>query len=62
MQVAEVKIWGTPVGAVAWDDESGYATFEYDPKFKQTGWDLSPLKMSVAENRNQYSFPNCEKT
>jgi serine/threonine-protein kinase HipA len=31
MQVAEVKIWGKLVGAVAWDEETGYATFEYDP-------------------------------
>lgn len=61
MQVAEVKIWGTLAGAVAWDDESGYATFEYDPKFKQTGWDLAPLKMPVSDSRNQYSFPELRK-
>ena len=27
MQVAEVKIWGELVGAVAWNEEAGYATF-----------------------------------
>ncbi len=57
MQVAEVKIWGNLAGAVAWNDQSGYAIFEYDPKFKQLGWDLSPLKMPVTSERRLFSFP-----
>jgi serine/threonine-protein kinase HipA len=57
MEVAEVKIWGKLVGAVAWDSVNAYAIFEYDTKFKQLGWDLSPLKMTVNEKRNQFSFP-----
>ena len=57
MQVAEVKIWGKLVGAVAWNTEMGFATFEYAPKFKQLGWDLAPLKMAISDNRNQFSFP-----
>lgn len=61
MQVAEVKIWGKFVGAVAWDPERGFATFEYDPKFKQLEWELAPLKMPVSENRNQFSFPELRK-
>jgi serine/threonine-protein kinase HipA len=43
MNTAYVKIWGELVGVVAWDETTGYATFEYDPKFKTIGWDLSPL-------------------
>lgn len=39
MEVAEVYIWGEFVGAVAWDNARGFATFEYDPRFKQMGWD-----------------------
>lgn len=61
MQVAEVKIWGRLVGAVAWDQENGLATFEYDSKFKQLGWDLAPLKMPVSGSRNQYSFSDLKK-
>lgn len=61
MQVAEVNIWGTLVGAVAWDADNGLATFEYDPKFKLSGWDLSPLKMPVSSNRTQFSFPELRK-
>jgi serine/threonine-protein kinase HipA len=61
MQVAEVKIWGKLVGAVAWDAERGFATFEYDPKYKQLGWNLAPLKMPVSDNRNLFSFPELRK-
>lgn len=61
MQVAEVKIWGKLVGAVAWDTTTGFATFEYDPKFKQLGWDLAPLKMPITDNRNRFSFPELQK-
>ncbi|EON79497.1 HIPA protein [Lunatimonas lonarensis] len=61
MQVAEVKIWGKLVGAVAWDSDSGFATFEYDPKFKTLDWDLAPLKMPVSDNRNKFSFPELRK-
>ena len=61
MQVAEVKIWGKLVGAVAWNADNGLTTFEYDPKFKLSGWDLSPLKMPVSSNRTQFSFPELRK-
>ena len=61
MEVAEVKIWGKLAGAVAWDKANGLAIFEYDSKFKQMGWDLSPLKMPISDNRNQFSFPELRK-
>ena len=61
MQIAEVKIWGKLVGAVAWDTDRGFSTFEYEPKFKQSGYDLAPLKMPVSDNRNQFTFPELRK-
>lgn len=61
MTVAEVKIWGKLAGAVAWDEETSYATFEYDPSFRQLGWDLSPLKMPVASAIRPFSFPELRK-
>jgi serine/threonine-protein kinase HipA len=61
MNVAEVKIWGKLVGAVAWDTSTSLATFEYVPIFKQLKWDLSPLKMSLSDNRNLFSFPELRK-
>ncbi len=61
MQAAEVRIWGELAGAVAWDESSGYATFEYDPQFRQLGWDLSPLKMPVNEVNRTFSFSELQK-
>mgnify|MGYP001427392213 CR=1 FL=1 len=61
MNVAEVKIWGKLAGAVAWDGTAGYATFEYDPDFLRTGWDLAPLKMPLAGGRRIYSFPELRR-
>ena len=61
MNVAEVKIWGELAGAVAWNEDKSLGIFEFDPKFKQLGWDLSPLKMPVLSPRNQYSFPELRK-
>ncbi|MFM9826116.1 type II toxin-antitoxin system HipA family toxin [Flavobacterium sp.] len=60
---AFVKIWGETVGAVAWNTESGYASFEYDPKFIKTKSDLSPLKMPIANsNKRIFSFPELRDT
>ena len=61
MNVAEIKIWDQLVGAVAWDERSGYASFEYDPEFKKLGWELSPLKMPVTASQSLYSFPELRK-
>lgn len=57
MDVAEVKIWGKLVGAVAWDERTGIASFEYDPNFKKLNWDLAPLKMPIDSARKVISFP-----
>ncbi|MCA1757983.1 MAG: type II toxin-antitoxin system HipA family toxin [Bacteroidales bacterium] len=61
MTVAEVKIWGKLAGAVAWDEETGYATFEFDPDFRQLGWDLAPLEMPVDSPIRLFSFPELRK-
>lgn len=54
---AYVKIWGTLVGAVAWDDENQLGSFEYDGDFFSKGWDLAPLKMPLNSGRKIFSFP-----
>lgn len=61
MKVAEVKIWGKLAGAVAWNEEDGYASFEFDPDFTRLGWDLSPLRMPVADGRKIFSFPELRR-
>lgn len=54
---AFIKIWGETVGAIAWDQDQQLGLFEYDSKFIQKGWDLSPLKMAVNSNQTIFSFP-----
>jgi len=49
VETAYVKLWGVLVGAVAWDRERGFATFEFDRPFLERGLDLSPLRMPVDE-------------
>lgn len=60
---AFVKIWGETVGAVAWDENSGTASFEYEPKFIAQKIDLAPLKMPIANGINRiFSFPELRNT
>jgi len=47
VDTAYVEIWGQLVGAVSWDTERGFATFEYAPSFLERGLDLSPLRMPI---------------
>ena len=61
MNVAIVKIWGQQVGAVAWDDQTGLASFEYDTTFKNLNWELSPLKMPINSGRGIFSFPELKQ-
>ena len=57
VDVAEIKIWGEWVGAVRWDGSQQLGYFQYDTKFIQKGWDLSPLKMPISQGTQIYSFP-----
>jgi len=61
MNTAFVKIWGELVGAVAWDETTGFATFEYHSKFKDKGWDLAPFQMPVSGSKSSFSFPALRK-
>jgi len=61
METAFVKIWDETVGAIAWDNSSGFARFEYEPKFKELNWDLAPVTMPIASDKKQFSFPELRK-
>lgn len=56
VNIAKVNIWGQFAGAVAWDESSKSASFEFDRSFLRKGLDLSPLKMSLAEAENGTVF------
>ena len=58
--VAEVKLWGTTIGAVVLEEGKRTASFQYEPKFVNSGIQVSPLIMPLA---NQiYSFPDLSQT
>ncbi len=61
IKTAYVNIWNKRVGAVAWNEEDGIASFEYDPDFAASGLDLSPIMMPLGESRN-YRFPEHRNT
>ncbi|WP_321345179.1 type II toxin-antitoxin system HipA family toxin [uncultured Draconibacterium sp.] len=61
VDAAEIKIWGELAGAVRWDESQQMGYFQYAPKFIQKAWDLSPVKMPIAEGSRIYSFPELRK-
>jgi serine/threonine-protein kinase HipA len=61
MTLAEVKIWGELVGAVAWNEQTSMASFEYAPNFKKLNIELAPLKMPVNGSKSIFSFPELRR-
>src|SRR3989339_1479869 len=53
--IAEVKIWGSTIGAVVLEDGQRIASFQYDSDFAQSGIEVAPLMMPLSER--VYSFP-----
>lgn len=60
-KTALIKIWGELAGAIAWDEDTGFATFEYDSNFKNRNWDLAPLQMPLSSVSNVFSYPALHK-
>ena len=55
MTIAEVRLWGRAIGAVGWDGDTGVANFEYRPAFIDSGIEVAPITMPLADRI--YSFP-----
>ena len=54
--VAEVRLWGRTIGAVALADGAEVASFEYDRAFARSGIEIAPLAMPLSER--VYAFPS----
>jgi len=54
---AFIKLWGEIVGAIAWDEDRQLGIFEYESKFRQLDWDLSPIKMPISSGKRIFQFP-----
>ena len=60
---AFINIWNKRVGAIAWNPDTALASFEFEPSFLTNKWDLSPLKMPIANAAGQvFSFPELRST
>lgn len=55
---AYVNLWNKRVGAVAWDESSSLASFEFEPSFLSNNWDIAPLTMPIEQGNGRiFSFP-----
>ncbi len=54
--VAEIRLWGSTIGAVALEDGAATASFEYDRHFAASGIEVAPLTMPLSDR--VYSFPS----
>jgi len=50
---ANVKIWNTPVGSVAWNPSTEIGSFEFEKSFSDTQWDLAPIAMPLEDTKNR---------
>lgn len=57
--VAEVRMWGTRIGAVSLEDGADVAAFAYDPGFIGSGIEPSPLMMPLSPN--VFTFPGLSR-
>lgn len=58
VEVISVTLWGEDVGALSWDTDRNFGSFEFFPKFLDKGIDVAPLFMPIGTSKNIiYSFP-----
>ena len=55
MTIAEVRLWGTTIGAVEVNEREPIAIFQYDRQFVQSGIEVSPIVMPL--KNSPYRFP-----
>lgn len=53
--LAEIRLWGQQVGALAYDLVSGISTFEFSAKWREQGANIAPLRMPLSATK--YQFP-----
>ncbi|WP_299241882.1 type II toxin-antitoxin system HipA family toxin [uncultured Aquimarina sp.] len=58
VDVIKITLWGQELGALSWDADKKYASFEFFSDFLRSNLDVSPIHMPIlnAEKRI-YSFP-----
>lgn len=59
IQIAKVKLWGNLVGALAFDEDKGLGTFEYTRNWRDSGIQISPVRLPLSERK--YQFPELNR-
>lgn len=57
VDVANITLWGEFVGAIRWHEDEQLASFQYDSKFINNNWELSPIKMPLSQGSRIWRFP-----
>lgn len=58
VDVIKIMLWGEDLGALNWDRELNFGSFEFFPDFIKKQWDVSPIHMPIEKSQRQiYSFP-----
>jgi serine/threonine-protein kinase HipA len=57
VQVIEVRMWGSRVGAVAPDPTLDCYAFAYDPAWRRERIEVAPLTMPISDRRDIFVFP-----
>ena len=53
--VAEVRLWGSTIGAASLEPGHDVAAFQYDPRFTSSGIEVSPITMLLSSR--VFTFP-----
>lgn len=59
VDIAEIRMWGRLIGAVAWDEARKVGRFEYARPFLESGIELSPLTMPLRDG--VFEFPELRR-
>lgn len=52
--LAEVRLWNNYIGALAYDDNTQYCTFEYDSNWIEKGIEISPIRMPLGKRKYRF--------
>lgn len=58
--LAEVRLWNRSVGALAYDADTRFSTFEFSPQWLDSGVEISPLRMPLSTAKLQFPGLNSE--
>jgi len=59
-RLAEIRLWGNRVGALAYDPVSTVSTFEFEPAWIESGIEIAPLHMALSSRKFQFLALNSE--